>query len=319
LAQAIWQANLTSLLVQWTQVFSVMVLPQCSLGLVFLLSASGFDPAHGLGNHQVLASLGRRNRLVKSTLSLQKILSNASFDASKETTGLDKQQKPDALMNRIIKLQIEQCVHMKYSWSSEFKAYEQCLELLLNLCHPGADRVMDGDDWETPTGIGYCRVYFTYGCVTLCERKPRTLGYEERLAQCDPHMKKLCAEDDGDEHMDRETIKGYCLRYFRVRGTTTTAKQSTVKATTTTTTTTVTTSPDLTPAIIRSESIERAGSTRGANGDSNEVGKEWPWWLLAFDVALGLCLTCLCCVILLLLLKKPASDDEDSVKEDVAN
>jgi len=326
-----------------------MVLPQCSSGKIVMLSVvCGFSKhVHGLGSYQAAhASVHRLDSsLVNSTLSTQKPLSNAALEAlvMKEILGRGGQQKkPNELLKRIIRMQVETCVHMKHSWTSDFKAYEKCLELLLNVCHPGSDRVMDGDAWETPTGKGFCRVYFTQVCVDLVERKPRSLGYEERLGKCDPHMKELCAQDE-NKHMDRDEIQGLCQRYFGSRGTTTTlaegadaSKQSRKMSTTTTSTTMSTTtaittattttlsmertSPNVTTVARRSASIVGAGSTHGTNGDSNEVGQEvrW-WWWLTFDVALGLCMIGLCCFVLLLLLKKPASDDEDTANENVAN
>jgi len=207
-----------------------MALPQRSLSMVLILALSGTRLGYGIRSRQAHGSFRRLDHDGNFTELKPLNSTDLKFFLAKEESDPDK-SVANQVMEKIMKMQIETCVHMRSLYSTKFKAYEECLDLLLKLCNPGKDMVMDGDPGETPTGQGFCNTYFgmekimrdevkehTQECVALAEKQSRDSKDGGKLKACDPFMKELCAKN-ADKLMDRKskrqlTGQGYCQRYF---------------------------------------------------------------------------------------------------------
>jgi len=197
---------------------------------------------HGFRNHHAHGSLRRHDADTNFTQLTPLNSTNLNVLAAKESSDPGK-SVGSRLMDKIVRMQIETCVHMKGLYETKFRAYEDCLEMLLKLCNPGKDMVMDGDPGETPTGMGFCQTYFgverimrdevkehTEECVALAEKHPRNREDGGKLKACESFMDELCAKN-ADKLMDKKskrqlTGQGYCQRYFGDKDGTGTAAES---------------------------------------------------------------------------------------------
>jgi len=210
-----------------------MALLQCSFSLVLILilalatarSAHGFRNRHAHGSLRRLDHDGNFTQL-KPLISTDLNVLLAKLDSDPD------QSVGSKVMQKIMKMQIKTCVHMRSLYETKFKAFDECLDILLKLCNPGKDMVMDGDPGETPTGQGWCNTYFgmekimrdevkehTEECVALAEKQTRDSEDGGKLKACETFMTELCTTKAGklmDDKSKRQlTGQGYCQRYFK--------------------------------------------------------------------------------------------------------
>lgn len=128
------------------------------------------------------------------------------------------------IMDDITKMRVERCVKMRKAHAEDFNQFEECLDLLKEVCQPGKDLKMDGDKHEQPSGEGFCSAYFKQSrrmaleSAQACVKAAAESTESEEYKKCIPFMERLCRPGDDmimdSDKKEKSTGEGFCQKFF---------------------------------------------------------------------------------------------------------